>query len=837
MARSRILLLCGTLVFLEAAAPRQRASLLSKQAFTSDEACEGSNKDLCTVVMGNRTIYSVPFDRLASEYFEMRSPRRLGGRMWGSKQGATMRLEPATASPTKLATEAPSKAVLELTPAPGWPLNSTLKVQNLSSLAISLPAKDIRATPATLSHALQMVIAAGILCALVLGILLALSPPKKRSRDEAAATDAAYVEPFLNTTEAVGPALTPAGKRSLFPKLSPKRRQALMEVVTALYHRYWREDESDETYDLMELDPEEVDDLSDSQLWNQFVVFFIKKCCPGYNSSRKNALLYELKPALERMEAIITSSAASQKPGGFVSLNAKNALDDGAFGLKQGDSKYSDKNLDSAGRVLLYLMVFLRIELIVPLFMAATDPAAPLQNVVRAAASAVQGAADMSSVAVHVLTPAGAKIVRTQCGQGYIKANLDFTIFYIGLCLNWLNRCRHSYRVAAAMWLATTAYITQWVGKAENFSGHSTAASQNWILHSLGIPITWLTTSCWTFDRDWMLQHGFKVDDEFALRLVISMIIEEQEAVSMLLLYPAKVAENLPVREDTDVANRTGTGLDDPRDRNFDRAPQEITVSWRREVTDFVAWLRSYGEGNPMLGDWQRAFPDNHGGPAVDAILEDQHSYVKRFKREGDYEYFCVHASPEQMLQMCKGNYKYCAYIDEGGGVEGEGARCYRQIEDEHVGTAFCAMHSHCTAANTGFARGSQSNRQGPVQRGRDGSTYDLVQLRLDCNELLAQDVRDWESQEHYGWKRCRCASSNCSNRYFQLQCHNYVSTKRLVDGKFIAVNDGRCKGCAYLARQNRGRTVSSPDWNLMRPLQFDEHGALLVPWHADEPV
>ena len=66
MARSSlVLLLCGTLVFLEAAAPRQRASLLSKQAFTSDEACEGSNKDLCTVVMGNRTIYSVPFDRLA----------------------------------------------------------------------------------------------------------------------------------------------------------------------------------------------------------------------------------------------------------------------------------------------------------------------------------------------------------------------------------------------------------------------------------------------------------------------------------------------------------------------------------------------------------------------------------------------------------------------------------------------------------------------------------------------------------------------------------------------------------------------------------------------------
>jgi hypothetical protein len=61
---------------------------------------------------------------------------------------------------------------------------------------------------------------------------------------------------------------------------------------------------------------------------------------------------------------------------------------------------------EGAGRALLYMVVFLQIESVVPPFIAATEQADSLQNVVRVAANAMQGAAHMSSVAVHVLTPA-----------------------------------------------------------------------------------------------------------------------------------------------------------------------------------------------------------------------------------------------------------------------------------------------------------------------------------------------------------------------------------------------------------------------------------------------
>jgi hypothetical protein len=89
-------------------------------------------------------------------------------------------------------------------------------------------------------------------------------------------------------------------------------------VVTALFNHYWDKDE-DGTYDLAELRPDRIVHLSDSELWNQFVVFFMKNCCPGYDSSHKNRLLPKLKPVLARMKSIITRSAASQKSGGAVS--------------------------------------------------------------------------------------------------------------------------------------------------------------------------------------------------------------------------------------------------------------------------------------------------------------------------------------------------------------------------------------------------------------------------------------------------------------------------------------------------------------------------------------
>jgi hypothetical protein len=79
-------------------------------------------------------------------------------------------------------------------------------------LAINFSAKTIRATPATSPHALQKGIAVCILCALVLA---GVAQSKKRSLEEAVATDAPLEERFLNNMAAVDPALKPVLTGSL----------------------------------------------------------------------------------------------------------------------------------------------------------------------------------------------------------------------------------------------------------------------------------------------------------------------------------------------------------------------------------------------------------------------------------------------------------------------------------------------------------------------------------------------------------------------------------------------------------------------------------------------
>jgi hypothetical protein len=367
------------------------------------------------------------------------------------------------------------------------------------------------------------------------------------------------------------------------------------------------------------LHPDLVKDRAQALLLNDVMRIFVTTFCPDYQTDRRPEGQDRTKEILAKMSEVVTRAFDANEAGGAISLPAKKQfMVEGTFG--------------PGGRAAAYLGVFNGGGQLGRLFLKATS-GQEFTNVLTSTTTSwlVRGSGGsvtdtllagrtvlaqeamrglVNCIGLHVESEPGGDLVSTTCGHGYLKVNLQWTRFYLGLTSQWLRRNGHSHRHPRLYWLnKNNKYATMAVGNAERFSGICTSAAQNWIVFSLGIPITWLSSSEWVFSAEWLAKHGFSDAQHGVLLALVAMIIEELEAMSMFYLFPALVASNASVRTADLVANSTGTGLSTSADRMHGREPEDVLRTMYREVARYLHWMIQYGPGSPDSSAWHEKWP------------------------------------------------------------------------------------------------------------------------------------------------------------------------------------------------------------------------------------
>jgi hypothetical protein len=515
---------------------------------------------------------------------------------------------------------------------------------------------------------------------------------------------------------------------------------------------------------LPDLHPTNREQLSHLALWNVVVVVFVLKCCPQFTELVHSELAEGILTQIQAVLVAAATSPAGAEAGGAITQPAKRQFDASALDA-------------SSGRVRVYLSLFFGITVLGPLFVAAVTGGA-IVNVVVAGF-------DFTTflVCLHVNTVEGGRHVLNTCGHVYVKCNLETTRFYVGLARNWVVRNGHSLtrlaREPLAWYEKKNTYNNQAVGNDGLFSGYCTSAAQNWLVFSLGIPIERLNGSEWVLHPTWLVKHGFEEEHHGLLISFISMIIEELEALAIILFFPALVATNQAVRGVEWLLNSMGCGPWSGEDQRHGTSAADRRAYMTRLVWKYLRWIMAYGQG-PHYQDWIGKFPLGDGetvpAPSTDEdILTQQYAVVSQHKRDLVALEYWMYLTAVQCWTRAKGHLTRCAFIVH---EDHEHARrCPTQLVEDRRGMGFCEEHKNESIQCTQYAlAGSNMRRLGPFQAGTHGVA------RTQEAHASARAVAVTDAEDAYVFKgKWRCFARVSTSKGGGGQCRKKRAAKNDV--------------------------------------------------------